>query len=143
MADKSAQYDIKGLRHAHSPGIETCNGCAVCTLSCPVWGQTHDLLLTFCGRMRTTQGGASPEDLRASAEACVLCGSCEPICNFDMDTIARTIELRAELNRDKPSLPQRTAPSAPASGRVLLASQSMLDNEDLLEMYFERSKRRF
>ncbi|HEB02762.1 MAG TPA: hypothetical protein ENI12_05960 [Nitrospirae bacterium] len=123
------------LRQEDSPGIETCNGCAVCTLSCPVWGQTHDILLTFCGRMRATQGGATVEDLKPSASACVLCGSCEPVCPFGMDTVARTIELKAEVAQLSGSESPRGARSnivKRAEGKVLLANSHLREHKDLL-----------
>ncbi len=127
---------IPSLRREDSPGVETCNGCAVCTLSCPVWGQTHDILMTFCGRMRATQGGATVEDLKPSASACVLCGSCEPVCFYGMDTIARTIELKAEVAKLSGGESSRGAnlnKVKRAEGRVLLANSLLRKNEDLLE----------
>ncbi|KKL68675.1 hypothetical protein LCGC14_2122620, partial [marine sediment metagenome] len=116
--------------------MNTCNGCAVCTLSCPVWGQTHDILLTFCGRMRAAQGGASPDDLRESAMACVLCGSCEPVCPFGMDTVASTIELKAEVARLSGSESSTRAEPRKvkrADGKVILANSLLRENNNLLE----------
>ncbi len=116
--------------------METCNGCAVCTLSCPVWSQTHDILMTFCGRMRATQGGASARDLMASASACVLCGSCEPVCPFGMDTVARTIELKAEvaeLSGGQSPGGARSNIVKRAAGNVLLANSLLREHKDQLE----------
>ena len=124
------------LRREDSPGIETCNGCAVCTLSCPVWGQTHDLLMTFCGRMRSAQGGATAGDLRDSAMACVLCGSCEPVCSYGMDTVARTIELKVEVVRlsgGESSGEAKSSKVKRADGKVLLANSLLRENNNLLE----------
>ena len=89
-------------RDSNRPGYEDCTGCRVGTLPCPVWHQTHDIMLTHCGRARALQGGASPEDLRESLMACVLCGACESICPVGIDTVGMTIDLRMMLN-DKTS----------------------------------------
>lgn len=103
----SNQKDIltaDSLRDSNRPGYEDCTGCRVCTLPCPVWHQTHDIMLTHCGRARALQGGASPEDLRQSLMACVLCGACESICPVGIDTVGMTIDLRMMLN-DKRNSP--------------------------------------
>lgn len=106
-----------------------CNGCAVCALSCPVWLQTHDQFLTFSGRMRAIQGGATPQDISASLRACVLCGSCEPVCSYGMDTVAKTIEMLSTLTADKVSGPPAQSGSAPgARGRVALLNSLITDN---------------
>jgi len=86
------------LTDSNRPGYEDCTGCRVCTLPCPVWHQTHDIMLTHCGRARALQGGGSPEDLRQSLMACVLCGACESICPVGIDTVGMTIDLRMMLN---------------------------------------------
>ncbi len=74
-----------------------CNGCGVCMLSCPVWQQHHTKALTYCGRNRALIGGAKEEDLAASATACILCGSCEPLCPMGIRTQRDTIALRRSL----------------------------------------------
>ena len=89
------------FRNSSKPGYEKCNGCRVCTLPCPVWHQTHDISLTHCGRARAVQCGASPDDIRESIMACTLCGACESVCPFGIDTIGMTIDLRYMLNREK------------------------------------------
>ena len=103
----SNQKDIltaDSLRDSNRPGYEDCTGCRVCTLPCPVWHQTHDIMLTHCGRARALQGCASPEELRQSLMACVLCGACESICPVGIDTVGMTIDLRVMLN-DKRNSP--------------------------------------
>ena len=90
------------FRDRSRPGYEKCNGCRVCTLPCPVWRQTHDISLTNCGRARAIQNGASPDDIRESIMACILCGACESVCPFSIDTLGLTIDLRYMLNREKP-----------------------------------------
>lgn len=74
-----------------------CNGCGVCMLSCPVWQQHHTKALTYCGRNRASIGGATDEDLLASARTCILCGSCEPLCPMGIRTQQATIALRQNL----------------------------------------------
>lgn len=89
------------FRDKSRPGYEKCNGCRVCTLPCPVWRETHDISLTHCGRARAVQCGASVEDIRESLMACILCGACESVCPFDIDTLGMTIDLRYMLNKEK------------------------------------------
>jgi ferredoxin len=74
-----------------------CNGCGVCMLSCPVWQQHHTKALTYCGRNRAAIGGAKEEDLAPSARACILCGSCAPLCPMGIRTQQTTIALRQSL----------------------------------------------
>ncbi|MFC1837966.1 4Fe-4S dicluster domain-containing protein [Thermodesulfobacteriota bacterium] len=95
-------------RASERPGYEKCNGCRVCTLPCPVWHQTHDMSLTLCGRARALQCGASPGDIRESIMACVLCGACESVCPFGIDTLGMTMDLRHMLDEKE---------STPSSGR--------------------------
>jgi len=85
------------FRDVDRPGYEECTGCGVCTLPCPVWHQTHDIMLTCYGRARALQGGASLEELRRSLMACVLCGACEAVCPVGIDSVGITIDLRAIL----------------------------------------------
>ena len=89
------------FRDSSRPGYEKCNGCRVCTLPCPVWRETHDISLTHCGRARAVQCGASPEDIRESIMACILCGACESVCPFGIDTVGMTLDLRYMLNKEK------------------------------------------
>jgi heterodisulfide reductase subunit C len=114
-----------------------CNGCGVCMLSCPVWHQHHTKALTYCGRNRALIGGATEEDLASSAKACILCGSCEPLCPMGIRTQQATIALRqnlaalgllpkpvAQLNK------QRT--KTPAASRLLLPGKALRVNAELV-----------
>ncbi len=122
-AQTFAMADRKALE------VADCNGCAVCLLSCPVWHQTHDQFLTFSGRMRAMQGGATAEDVSASLDACVLCGSCEPICSYGMDTVTKTIDMLATLTASKSggTISQILAASG-AQGNVILLNSLIAED---------------
>lgn len=92
---KKIRYD---LPHPGATDPTQCNGCGVCMLSCPVWRQHHTKALTYCGRNRASIGGANEEDLAPSARACILCGSCEPLCPMGIPTQQTTIRLRKNLS---------------------------------------------
>lgn len=115
-------------------GYERCNGCGICTLSCPVWQQSHEMLLTFAGRARALQGGAQPEEIKESVDACLLCGSCEPACVMGIRTVDITLKLRAVLNGySKEELPQGHV-NRSASGRaVLIPGAALREHKDLLK----------
>ena len=99
------------LKDSNRPGYEDCTGCRVCTLPCPVWHQTRDIMLTHCGRARALQGGASSEDLKKSVMTCILCGACESVCPAGIDTVGMTIDLRMMLS-DKSNSPIAHIPKA-------------------------------
>jgi len=107
-----------------------CNGCGVCMLSCPVWNQHHTKALTYCGRNRASIGGAAAEDLLASARACLLCGSCEPLCPMGIRTTQATIALRQHLAA-RGLLPKtsfqfnRQKPDTLAVSRLLLPGKAL------------------
>lgn len=112
---------------------EDCNGCAVCLLSCPVWRQSHDQTMTFCGRMRSMQGGAEPADLAASVNNCTLCGSCEPVCSYGIESVMMTIDMRVLLGPGDAVDGPQEGRQAPVSDRVLLANPMLLADRDMLE----------
>ncbi|MDA8132309.1 MAG: (Fe-S)-binding protein [Elusimicrobia bacterium] len=109
-------------------GHESCTGCAVCVLSCPVWAQTHDLMMTNAGRAKALQAGATPQDIRESLEACLLCGSCAPVCPSGVDTLTLTASLRAGLGRKAAQTAPKGSPFT-ASGRKLFLPGSALRSE--------------
>jgi ferredoxin len=81
------------------PGYDSCTGCRVCVLPCPVWINTRDNALTLQGRAISLKNGSALSDLAASADACVLCGACEPVCPEGIDTVGMTLDLRLALNQ--------------------------------------------
>ncbi|MFC1549277.1 4Fe-4S dicluster domain-containing protein [Nitrospirota bacterium] len=125
--------DKKSLWEGSNLMAGDCNGCAVCLLSCPVWRQTHDQTLTFCGRMRSMQGGAGLKEIHDSVNKCVLCGSCEPVCSYGVESVMRTLEMRAVLSGESQSPGSEEGPSQSASGRVLLANPLLLADRKMLE----------
>ena len=74
-----------------------CSGCSLCLLVCPAWRATRDPRISPEGRAKGLQAGASPEELAASAQACTLCGACEPVCPEKIDLIGMTLSLRRAL----------------------------------------------
>jgi len=126
------------FRDNSRPGYEKCNGCRVCTLPCPVWQQTHDISLTHCGRARAIQCGASPDDIRESIQACILCGACESVCPFGIDTLGMTIDLRYMLNKEK-ALSEPTQEGRPESldkkgtySRLFLPGRQLRSHQQLV-----------
>ena len=84
-----------------------CSGCSLCLLVCPVWRRTRDLRFTPHGRAKALQNGVPVTELKDSIDSCTLCGACEPVCPENIDLVAMTQNLRAQL-------PQPPLPSAPA-----------------------------
>ncbi len=119
-------------------GYEKCNGCGLCMLPCPIWQQSHDTILTFAGRARALQGGAKPEEIRNSVDACILCGSCEAACSMGTRTVAITLKLRAEVNeKHKEVRPQKlnvqTINNRNNNTNLLLPSAALLKSEKILK----------
>lgn len=124
----------------HNRTIESdadCNGCGVCMLSCPVWQQSHTQALTMCGRARAVMGGAAEEDLAESAKACILCGSCAPLCPRGLDTQRATMALRQRLAAagllPKIGAVEQAAPENKAFGRVLLPGAALRGRREILD----------
>ncbi len=118
-----------------SRGTEHCNGCSLCMLSCPVWHNTGDPFLTFCGRARILQSGTE-ENIRDSLNACILCGSCEPLCSYDINTVDRTIDARSGSGERTGGTPV-PVPGARANGKVLLANSLILNDDTILKRTLE------
>ena len=111
------------------PGHESCSGCGLCLLGCPVWRQTHDLRLTPQGRAKALQHGAEPDSLQASVASCTLCGACEPACPENLPLVDMILKLRSEmpLEREVALAKMATAAhaAAPSSGVVLLPGRAL------------------
>jgi NAD-dependent dihydropyrimidine dehydrogenase PreA subunit len=124
LSDRAVRSD------AASTDPSQCNGCGVCMLSCPVWNQHHTKMLTYCGRTRASIGGAKDEDLIASAGACILCGSCEPLCPMGIRTQQATMALRQNL-AERGLLPKPVAQLnthwsvTPAASRLVLPGTAL------------------
>jgi Fe-S oxidoreductase len=115
---------------APQPGVRgdfaACSGCSLCLLVCPVWRRTRDLRFTPHGRAKALQNGVPVAALQASADSCTLCGACEPVCPENIDLVAMTQNLRAQL--PQPPLPAAHAADATIDyhGKtVLLAGRAL------------------
>lgn len=124
--------------HQSQPGAtdpSECNGCGVCMLSCPIWHQHHTKALTYCGRTRALIGGASEEDLAPAASACILCGSCEPLCPMGIRTQQATIRLRKNLSArgflPKPIAQTSAHQSGKTSSHLLIPGSKLRSNAPL------------
>jgi heterodisulfide reductase subunit C len=111
-----------------------CSGCSLCLLVCPVWRRTRDLRFTPHGRAKALQNGVPVAELKDSIDSCTMCGACEPVCPENIDLVAMTQNLRAQL--PQPPLPAAPAVTAKADyhGKtVLLAGRALRDNAKALE----------
>jgi len=89
----------------HKKGYEACSGCGVCLLVCPLWRKTSSMSATRKGRARAMQGGATPEEIASSIDACLMCGSCGPACPEEISITEMNIEQRRRLNESRTKYP--------------------------------------
>lgn len=128
-------YDLFG---AEATDPAACIGCGVCMLSCPVWQQHHTQELTYCGRARAALDGDGEEAAARSAQACILCGSCEPLCHRGIATTMHTIRLRQRLVR-RGGLPgarpaeRAVPPHRTTATRLFLPGAALRSRPPLLE----------
>ncbi|MHB8880922.1 MAG: 4Fe-4S dicluster domain-containing protein [Thermodesulfovibrionales bacterium] len=89
-----------------SKGHESCSGCGVCLLSCPVWHHRHTMSYTRKARAKAMQGGATHEEIAVAIDSCLLCGACEASCPEGIGLAALNILQRQELNRMRNNYPE-------------------------------------
>ncbi|MBA4386366.1 MAG: hypothetical protein C0404_00185 [Verrucomicrobia bacterium] len=128
--------DARSSNRGDLSSHENCTGCGVCTLTCPVWHQTRDIMLTVCGRSRGLQSGGAPEEMRESITACALCGACSTVCPAGVDTVGLTIELRMSLGDSaERSTPRRfSAVGGRAAGKLFFPGSAMRRDEKILRL---------
>lgn len=116
-------------------GYESCSGCGVCLLVCPLWRRTGSMTDTRKARARALQGGASVEEIAASIDACLMCGSCEPACPEEISITAMNMEQRRRLNKARTKYPlwypETEVKSGSINNRVLDQSARLLPGEQL------------
>ena len=86
-------------------GYESCSGCGVCLLSCPVWHRTQTMSFTRKARAKAMQGGATYEEIAHSIDSCLLCGACEIACPEGIGLADLNLYQRQELNRSRTAYP--------------------------------------
>lgn len=87
-------------------GYESCSGCGVCLLSCPVWHLTQTMSFTRKARAKAIQGGATYEEIAHAIDSCLLCGACEIACPEGIGLADLNIHQRLELNRQRRKYPR-------------------------------------
>ena len=117
-----------------------CSGCSLCLLVCPAWRETRDPRMSPEGRAKALQAGAAPAELAASAQACRLCGACEPVCPEEIDLIGMTLALRSELPETEALKAARVrmsgegpVPASATASVVLLAGPALRARPHALE----------
>jgi ferredoxin len=79
------------------------------------------------------QGGAVLEEIADSVNKCILCGSCEPVCSYGVESVMRTLEMRAVLSGEEHRPVSAEVSSRSPAGRVLLANPLLLADQEMLE----------
>lgn len=128
-------------------GHESCSGCGVCLLSCPVWHLTNTMSLTRKARAKAIQGGATYEEIHLSIDSCLLCGACEAACPEDIGLAELNIYQRQELNRSRTTYPswypqEKLVTNGPGKGvraeTLFLAGASIADNQELCALIIKQ-----
>ena len=98
-------------------GHESCSGCGVCLLSCPVWHRTQTMSFTRKARAKAMQGGSTYEEISHSIDSCLLCGACEVACPEGIGLADLNLFQRQELNRSRSAYPHWYPDEAPDTNR--------------------------
>lgn len=91
------------MKMMHTKGHESCSGCSLCLLACPVWHARRDIRHTPQGRAKALQLGVPVAALAESIESCTLCAACEPACPEALPLVDMMLGLREQLARDVPA----------------------------------------
>jgi len=113
---------------------ESCSGCGVCLLSCPVWHRTRTMSFTRKARAKAMQGGATYEEIAHSIDSCLLCGACEVACPEGLGLVDLNLYQRQELNRSRTSYPRwypKEGPETDRNGKGPKAASLLLAGEML------------
>ena len=119
-----------------------CTGCDLCQLVCPVWRWRRDPELTPHGRCMALMTGIAPSLMMPAAEACTLCGACEPACPENIDLVSQVIALRGGSPPPYPArLPRKARASvAKATPATLIADEILLADPALLKKILRLSE---
>lgn len=123
-------------------GLNSCSGCSLCLLPCPVWRQKRDIRFAWHGRAKAFQHGATPEDIAGSLLACTFCGSCDTLCPEGIDLRGTMERMRSEISNHPArgsvigamAAAMKTAVNEPpAEKTLLLAGEALGSNVARLE----------
>lgn len=112
---------------------ESCTGCSVCLLVCPVWQARRDIRYSPQGIAKALQMDVPAAVLADPVDACTLCGACEPACPEALPLVELTLDLRralataapARLTALCPPVPGDAEPHGQRRGTLLVAAGAL------------------